>query len=31
MLRDLDELIVTLPHGLMDAVDEGVRWFLDLG
>jgi mRNA interferase MazF len=27
---DLDELIGTLPHGLMDAVDEGVRWLLDL-
>jgi mRNA interferase MazF len=28
---DLDELMDTLPHGLMDAVDEGVRWLLDLG
>jgi mRNA-degrading endonuclease toxin of MazEF toxin-antitoxin module len=27
---DLDELIGTVPRGLMDAVDGGVRWFLDL-
>ena len=28
---DLDELIATVPRALMDAVDEGVRWILDLG
>ena len=28
---DLEELIGTLPRGLMDAVDQGVRWFLQLG
>ena len=28
---DLEELIGTLPRGLMDAVDQGVRWFLELG
>ena len=28
---DLDELIAALPPALMDAVDEGVRWLLDLG
>ena len=27
---DLDELIGTVPRGLMDAVEGGVRWFLDL-
>ena len=27
---DLDELVGTVPRGLMDAVDEGVRWILDL-
>lgn len=28
---DLEELIGTLPRGLMDVVDEGLRWFLSLG
>lgn len=28
---DLQELVGTLPRGLMDAVDQGVRWFLQLG
>ena len=28
---DLEELIGTLPGGLMDAVDQGIRWFLQLG
>jgi mRNA interferase MazF len=28
---DLDKLVGTLPRGLMDAVDDGLRWFLDLG
>ena len=27
---DLEELVGTLPRGLIDAVDEGVRWFLAL-
>jgi mRNA interferase MazF len=27
---DLDELLGTLPKGLMDRVDAGVRWFLHL-
>ena len=27
---DLEEMIGTLPRGLMDAVDQGVRWFLNL-
>jgi mRNA interferase MazF len=27
---DLDELIATLPRGLMETVDAGVRWMLDL-
>jgi mRNA interferase MazF len=27
---DLEEMIGTLPRGLMDAVDQGVRWFLHL-
>jgi mRNA interferase MazF len=27
---DLDELIVALPGNLMDEVDRGLRWFLDL-
>ena len=28
---DLEELIRTLPRDLMDAVDQGVRWLLELG
>lgn len=28
---DLEELIGTVPRGLMDRVDEGIRWFLGLG
>ncbi len=28
---DLEELVGTLPRGLMDAVDDGLRWFLNLG
>jgi mRNA interferase MazF len=28
---DLEELIAILPRGLMDAVDDGLRWFLALG
>jgi mRNA interferase MazF len=27
---DLEELIATLPRSLMDAVDHGIRWFLQL-
>ena len=27
---DLEEMIGTLPRGLMDAVEQGVRWFLRL-
>lgn len=27
---DLEELVGALPHGLMDAVDAGVGWLLDL-
>jgi mRNA interferase MazF len=27
---DLEEMITTLPRGLMDAVDQGARWFLHL-
>lgn len=27
---DLEELIGTLPRGLMDEVEEGIRWFLNL-
>ena len=27
---DLEEMIVTLPQGLMDAVDQALRWFLHL-
>ena len=27
---DLEELIGTVPRALMDAVDHGVRWFLEL-
>lgn len=27
---DLEEMIGTLPPGVMDAVDQGVRWFLNL-
>jgi mRNA interferase MazF len=28
---DLEELIGSVPRGLMDQIDEGLRWFLDLG
>jgi mRNA interferase MazF len=28
---DLDELVGTVPSDLMGAVEEGVRWFLNLG
>jgi mRNA interferase MazF len=28
--RDLDELVGTVPRDLMDAVDEGLRWFVGL-
>ena len=28
---DLEEVIGALPVGLMDAVDQGLRWFLQLG
>jgi mRNA interferase MazF len=28
---DLEELIGAVPRGLMDAVDQGLRWFLQLG
>ena len=28
---DLEELVGTVPRGLMDAVDDGLRWFLNLG
>jgi mRNA interferase MazF len=27
---DLEELIATLPRSLMDAVEHGIRWFLQL-
>jgi mRNA interferase MazF len=27
---DLDELVGAVPRDLMDAVDEGIRWFLEL-
>jgi mRNA interferase MazF len=27
---DLDEMIGTLPRGLLDAVDQALRWFLHL-
>ena len=28
---DLEELVGIVPRGLMDTVDEGLRWFLGLG
>jgi len=28
---ELEELVGTVPHDLMEAVAAGVRWFLDLG
>lgn len=28
---DLEELVATVPRELMEAVDEGLRWFLNLG
>ena len=28
---DLEELVGVVPRGLMDKVDEGLRWFLALG
>ena len=28
---DLEELVAAVPRDLMDEVDEGVRWFLNLG
>jgi len=28
---DLDELVGVVPRDVMDAVDEGLRWFLSLG
>jgi mRNA interferase MazF len=28
---DLEELVGSVPRGLMDAVDDGLRWFLNLG
>ena len=28
---DLEERVSAVPRDLMDAVDEGVRWFLNLG
>ena len=28
---DLEDLVGTVPRGLMETVDEGVRWFLGLG
>jgi mRNA interferase MazF len=27
---DLEQLVGALPHGLMEAVDDGLRWFLSL-
>ena len=29
--RDLEELVGTLPSDLMNEVDEGLRWFFNLG
>ena len=28
---ELEELVGTVPHDLMEAVAAGIRWFLDLG
>jgi len=28
---DLEKLVGTVPHDLMEAVAAGIRWFLDLG